>query len=54
MIVIDMKGSIVRTFTVAYFNERKSIDLSDLINGEYLVRIQSGTFNAVQKILILR
>lgn len=54
LIVIDMKGSIIRTFTVPYFDERKSIDLSDLVSGVYLVRIQSGTFNAVQKIVIMR
>lgn len=54
MSVIDMKGNIMQVFRIPYFNERKAINLSSLTNGEYLIRIQSGTFSAAQKILILR
>jgi hypothetical protein len=50
--ILDMKGVIVQFFSISSFKERKTIDLSTLANGQYIVRIQSSDFKATQKLML--
>ncbi|GAB3180864.1 hypothetical protein GCM10027291_49150 [Telluribacter humicola] len=48
----DLRGNLVHTFSSLSFEERKVIDLSTLPDGVYIVRIESGSFTAVQKVIL--
>ncbi|GAB2764680.1 hypothetical protein GCM10027275_02310 [Rhabdobacter roseus] len=50
--VYDLRGVLIQTLAVPLFNDRVFIDLSRHSNGMYLIRIQSGSFGAVQKVIL--
>ncbi len=52
--VIDSRGIIHKTFTVRTFDKQYLLNLSDLSSGVYFVRITSGLFSSVKKIVIAR
>ncbi|WP_327487240.1 T9SS type A sorting domain-containing protein [Telluribacter sp.] len=52
--VYDLRGNLLHTFTALSFEERKTVDLSTLADGVYIVRVESGSFTAIQKIILAR
>lgn len=52
--VYDVKGSIHKTYQIATFEKPFVINVSDLSNGMYLIKISAESFNAVKKIIILK
>ncbi len=50
--ILDTRGTVVQFFYIPSFEERKTIDLSTLANGLYIVRIQSAGFKATQKLVL--
>jgi hypothetical protein len=52
--VIDSRGVIHRTFKVAKFDSQQFFPLTGLSSGLYFIRITSASFNATQKLVIVR
>jgi hypothetical protein len=50
--LFDLRGNLIHTFSSLPLTERRVIDLSALPNGVYLLRMESGTFSAVKKIIL--
>lgn len=48
--IFNVLGSVVKSATIE--GTEKTFDLSDLANGSYIVRIQSGTKNATKKLIL--
>lgn len=48
--IFNVLGSVVKSATIE--GAEKTFDLSDLANGSYIVRIQSGTKNATKKLIL--
>jgi len=52
--VIDSRGIIHKTFNVSKFDSQQVFNLSDLSSGLYFIRILSVSFNASQKVIIVK
>ena len=52
--VFSLNGQLLLSSQVPLFNQRKSIDLSSLSQGVYLVRVRSADFNISRRIIINR
>ena len=50
--ILDLKGVVIRSFSLPSLQERQVIDLSMIANGLYIVRIQSADFVATQRLMI--
>ena len=50
--IYTLKGQLLYTTVVPIFNERKSIDLTGLNQGEYILRIHTGTYETSRRVLL--
>ncbi|MPR33924.1 T9SS type A sorting domain-containing protein [Salmonirosea aquatica] len=50
--ILDLKGVVVQFFSIPSFEERKTINVSTLADGIYIIRIQAPGFKATQKLMI--
>ena len=52
--VIDSRGTIHKTYSVAKFDRQQVFNISDLPAGLYFIRILSAAFNASQKVVMVK
>jgi hypothetical protein len=52
--VYDVKGSLHKTYQIANFEKPFVVNVSDLTNGIYLIKVSSQSYHAVKKIVILK
>jgi hypothetical protein len=50
--VYSLTGQQIASYTVPLFNERKSIDLSGLTQGVYIVRVRAAGFDVARRIIV--
>ncbi|WP_221394731.1 T9SS type A sorting domain-containing protein [Dyadobacter sp. NIV53] len=52
--MIDSKGTVHKNFTIKKFDSQKYFNISDLSSGIYFIRVLSKSFNAYQKVVIVK
>lgn len=50
--VYTLNGQLLYTTVVPVFNERKSVDLTGLNQGEYILRVRTGSYDTARRVLL--
>ncbi len=50
--IYDLRGFLIKEFTVPKFDSRKTFDLKDMARGSFLINLKAKDFNVIKRIII--